>query len=176
MTIFQKKYSRYRLYAAEDRHPLDVIRFTKGYFVLHNRPSLKDWDMKGTSKKIIQSLNQTGFQNYITKDSSLMRFHNHWLFAKFYQDTEPPIPIDLSRFTGLAYPIYRGEKTGNIVFFFIVEKDGRITNVIPGVKGTTLGDEDLNQKCKEAVMKSRLVQSDKTIQSGTVVFNFKLKE
>lgn len=176
MTIFYKKYSKYQTYADEHQHPPDVIKFTKGYFVLHNRPSLKDWNMKGKSEKIIQAFNQTNFRNYIENDVSVRRSNNSWLFVKFNYETEPPAPIDRSRFTNLAYPGYSGQKTGKIVVFFIVEKDGRLTNVIPGVKGTTLLDEDLNQKCEEAVMKARFLKSDKTIQSGTVVFNFKLKE
>ncbi|MNY40161.1 hypothetical protein D3C86_1748840 [compost metagenome] len=47
----------------------------------------------------------------------------------------------------------------------------------PGVKGTTLNDRELWQKCKDALMGARLIQSESApdVQIGIVVFNFKIK-
>ena len=45
------------------------------------------------------------------------------------------------------------------------------------LKGTTLNDRELWQKCKDAVMGARLNQSTTApdVQVGVVVFNFKVK-
>lgn len=91
-------------------------------------------------------------------------------------ENKAPEPIPLTSFSNLIFPVHDGKKTGKIVVRFTVDADGRVTDAIPSVKGTTMSDEGLNQKCKEAMMKSRLLQSDTPIQSGTVVFHFKSKE
>jgi hypothetical protein len=55
-----------------------------------------------------------------------------------------PAPIALSRFTNLVYPVHNGEKAGKIVVRFFADKDGRVTDAIPSVKGTTLTDKDMS--------------------------------
>lgn len=172
MTIFYRKHSKYHTYAVEDNKPsLDTIKFSKGYYVAHNRPSLKDWNRTRRSKKLEVFSIRTDFLNYITAE-----IDKPVLLSQKHQEIEPPAPIALSRFTNLVYPVQNGEKTGKIVVRFFADKDGRVTNAIPSVKGTTIADKDLSQQCKEAMMKSRLLQPDKTIESGTVVFHFKLKQ
>ncbi|WP_316834585.1 energy transducer TonB [Pedobacter nutrimenti] len=86
-------------------------------------------------------------------------------------------PIALRRFTNLVTPHDDGQKTGKIAVRISINRDGVVVNAVPGVKGTTLNDRDLWQKCKEAVMGARLNQSDNApdLQIGVVVFNFKVK-
>ena len=86
-------------------------------------------------------------------------------------------PIALRRFTNLVTPQDDGQKTGKIAVRLSINKDGIVINAVPGVKGTTLNDRDLWQKCKEAVMGARLNQSDNApdVQVGVVIFNFKVK-
>ena len=70
-----------------------------------------------------------------------------------------------------------GQKTGKIAVRISINKEGIVINAVPGVKGTTLNDRELWQKCKEAVMGARLNQSANApdVQVGVVVFNFKVQ-
>lgn len=86
-------------------------------------------------------------------------------------------PIALRRFTNLVTPQDDGQKTGKIAVRISINRDGVVINAVPGVKGTTLNDRVLWQKCKEAVMGARLNQAANApeVQIGVVVFNFKVK-
>lgn len=86
-------------------------------------------------------------------------------------------PIALRRFTNLVTPQDDGQKTGKIAVRLSINKDGIVINATPGVKGTTLNDRVLWQKCKEAVMGARLNQSENApdVQVGVVIFNFKVR-
>jgi hypothetical protein len=86
-------------------------------------------------------------------------------------------PIALRRFTNLETPRDDGQKTGKIAVRLSINKDGIVINAVPGVKGTTLNDRELWEKCRQAVMGARLNQSDNApdVQVGVVVFNFKVK-
>jgi hypothetical protein len=52
-----------------------------------------------------------------------------------------------------------------------------VVNAIPGVKGTTLSDKDIWEKCRLAVIGSSLnkLESAPEVQIGVVMFNFKVK-
>lgn len=86
-------------------------------------------------------------------------------------------PIALRRFSNLVTPEDDGKKTGKIAVRLSINKDGIVINAVPGVKGTTLNDRELWQKCKEAVMGARLNQSENApdVQVGVVIFNFRVK-
>jgi hypothetical protein len=86
-------------------------------------------------------------------------------------------PISLRRFTNLVTPNDDGSKTGKIAVRVSINKEGLVVNAVPGVKGTTLNDRDLWQRCKEALMASRLDQSFNAsdVQVGVVIFNFRGK-
>ncbi|WP_316815933.1 energy transducer TonB [Pedobacter nyackensis] len=86
-------------------------------------------------------------------------------------------PIALRKFTNLVLPQDDGQKTGKIAVRISINKSGIVIAAQPGVKGTTLNDRELWQKCKDAVMGARLSQSESApdVQIGVVVFNFKVK-
>jgi len=86
-------------------------------------------------------------------------------------------PIALRKFTNLVTPQDDGQKTGKIAVRIKINKAGLVIDATPGVKGTTLNDRELWQKCKEALMGARLAPSETApdIQIGVVVFNFKVK-
>jgi hypothetical protein len=86
-------------------------------------------------------------------------------------------PIALRKFTNLVTPQDDGQKTGKIAVRIKINKSGVVIDATPGVKGTTLNDRELWQKCRDAVMGARLTQSDSApdVQIGVVVFNFKVK-
>lgn len=180
MTFFYKKYYKYRTYESVDNVPFpDSIRFSKGYYIIHERPSLKDWNIKVKSRKLTLLPSRDEFFKYVSMKTNVG--HSGPKKEVFYTNKhsagdKTPAPIPLTSFSNLIFPVHNGEKTGKIVVRFTVDADGKVTNAIPSVKGTTLADTDLNQKCKEAMMRSRLLQPDKPIQSGTVVFHFKSKE
>jgi hypothetical protein len=86
-------------------------------------------------------------------------------------------PIALRKFTNLVTPQDDGQSSGKVAVRIKVNKDGTVIDATPGVKGTTLNDRELWQKCKDAVMGARLTQSESVsdVQTGVVVFNFKIK-
>lgn len=86
-------------------------------------------------------------------------------------------PIALRRFTNLVTPADDGQKTGKIAVRISINREGIVINAVPGVRGTTLNDRELWQKCKDAVMGARLNQSSSApdVQVGVVVFNFKVQ-
>ncbi len=86
-------------------------------------------------------------------------------------------PIPLRKFTNLVTPQDDGQKTGKIAVRIRINKGGVVIEATPGVKGTTLNDRELWQKCKDAVLGARLSASDAApdVQIGVVVFNFKVK-
>ena len=85
-------------------------------------------------------------------------------------------PIALRDFTNLVTP-EDGSKTGKIAVRISINKEGFVVNAVPGVKGTTLNDRDLWQKCKEAIIGAHYNQSGNApgLQVGVVVFSFKVK-
>jgi hypothetical protein len=58
-----------------------------------------------------------------------------------------------------------------------VDKTGLVVYARAGVKGTTLSDRSLWQKCERAVIGSSLnqLESAPDVQIGVVIFNFKVK-
>ncbi|RZL17686.1 MAG: energy transducer TonB [Pedobacter sp.] len=88
---------------------------------------------------------------------------------------EKPIPI--RNFVNFVPPKDNGQKTGKIAIRLKFSKDGTIIDAVPGVKGTTLNDRELWQKCKDAIMAARLSASDlgPEVQMGVVTINFKVK-
>lgn len=86
-------------------------------------------------------------------------------------------PIPLRKFTNLVTPQDNGLMTGKIAVRIRINKGGVVIEATPGVKGTTLNDRELWQKCKEAIIGARLSASDAApnVQIGVVVFNFRIK-
>lgn len=71
----------------------------------------------------------------------------------------------------------RGQLAGRIAVEITVDRNGNVTRARAGAKGTTLSDATLWEKCEAAVRNARLNPSDggPDLQSGIVVFNFKVK-
>ncbi|MES3017311.1 MAG: energy transducer TonB [Bacteroidota bacterium] len=81
------------------------------------------------------------------------------------------------RFTNLNIPKDDGQKYGRVAVRIFVDKNGLVVNAIPGVKGTTLSDKAIWEKCRLAVMGASLnkLESAPETQIGVVMFNFKVK-
>lgn len=86
-------------------------------------------------------------------------------------------PIALRKFTNLVMPQDDGQNSGKIAVRIKINKSGTVIDATPGVKGTTLNDRELWQKCKDAMVNARLTQSESApdVQIGIVIFNFKVK-
>lgn len=87
-------------------------------------------------------------------------------------------PIELRRFSNLVIPKDDGQKAGKIAIRIYFNKSGVITKANQELKGSTITDTELVNKCIQAVLNSSLSRSDvasENQQTGIVVFNFKLK-
>ncbi|GGI25126.1 energy transducer TonB [Pedobacter mendelii] len=86
-------------------------------------------------------------------------------------------PIELRRFSNLVIPKDDGQKTGKIAVRIYFNKNGDITRANQELKGSTITDTELVNKCIQAVLNSSLSKSDVGTdnQTGVVVFNFKVK-
>lgn len=89
------------------------------------------------------------------------------------------VGLDLKsrRFTNLSIPKDEGQKYGRVAVRIYVDKNGIVVKAVPGVKGTTLSDKDIWEKCVVAVLGSSLnkLESAPDVQIGVVMFNFKVK-
>lgn len=70
-----------------------------------------------------------------------------------------------------------GQQSGRVAVEIQVAPNGTIINARAGVRGTTLSDPVLWQKCEAAVKGARLNQLERapSSQTGVIVFNFKVK-
>ncbi|WP_342647754.1 energy transducer TonB [Mucilaginibacter sp. CSA2-8R] len=68
-------------------------------------------------------------------------------------------------------------RTGKVVVDIRVDKDGNVIYARGGARGTTISDQDLIDKCEEAVKRARLNSLDSApdTQQGTVVFVFRVQ-
>lgn len=81
------------------------------------------------------------------------------------------------KFTNLSIPKDDGQKYGKVAVRIFVDNNGVVVNAIAGVKGTTLSDKEIWEKCRQAVIGSSLNRLDSApdVQIGVVIFNFKVK-
>ncbi len=89
------------------------------------------------------------------------------------------VALDLKsrRFVNLTIPKDDGQKYGRVAVSITVDKNGVVVKATPGVKGTTLSDRAIWEKCRIAVLGSSLnkLESAPDNQTGVVIFNFKVK-
>lgn len=76
----------------------------------------------------------------------------------------------------LFKPLYKIQQDGIVVVAVTVDRNGRVTDATPGIKGSTTLDENLLKLAKEAALKTRFESSNDApiIQKGTITYNFKL--
>jgi len=85
-------------------------------------------------------------------------------------------PIPLRRFSNLVVPKDDGQERGKIAIRIYFNKAGAITRANQELKGSTITNTELVNKCIQAVLNSSLSRSDVggDNQTGVVVFNFKV--
>lgn len=81
------------------------------------------------------------------------------------------------KFINLTIPKDEGQKYGRVAVRISVDKTGKVVEAVAGVKGTTLVDKAIWEKCRMAVLGASLnrLESAPEIQRGVVMFNFKVK-
>jgi len=76
----------------------------------------------------------------------------------------------------LKIPEYNYQTEGKVVVEITVDKDGKVINAVPGVKGSTTLDEYLLQVAKNAALESRFSPNPKAaVQKGTITYRFILQ-
>lgn len=77
----------------------------------------------------------------------------------------------------LPEPIYKIQVGGRVVVEVSVDRDGKVIQANPGIKGSTTLDEQLLKISKDAALKARFqVKADApAVQKGTITYNFILK-
>lgn len=70
-----------------------------------------------------------------------------------------------------------GQQAGRVAVQFTVNKSGAVTSARAGVRGTTISNRALLEKCERAMMSAKLnaLENAPASQSGVIVFNFKLR-
>jgi outer membrane biosynthesis protein TonB len=80
-------------------------------------------------------------------------------------------------FQSLPPPKYDYQGEGKVVVEVSVDRSGKVTQAIPGTKGSTTLDEYLLRVAKEAALKARfdLKADAPVVQKGTITYNFILR-
>ena len=89
------------------------------------------------------------------------------------------ISFDLGgrRAKSLIKPPYDLQKEGTVVVAITVDRNGRVTDATPGIKGSTILDGELLKLAKDAALKTTFESSNDApvIQKGTITYIFRLK-
>lgn len=77
----------------------------------------------------------------------------------------------------LQLPSYTVQKAGRVVVKIMVDRDGNVTDAIPGIEGTTVQDRSLWSAARQAALKARFNANPKApiSQEGTITYIFKLQ-
>ncbi len=77
----------------------------------------------------------------------------------------------------LIKPPYDLQKEGVVVVAITVDRNGRVTDATPGIKGSTTLDGDLLKLAKDAALKTTFESSNNApvIQKGTITYDFRLR-
>lgn len=76
----------------------------------------------------------------------------------------------------LVRPPYKIQQDGIVVVAITVDRSGRVTDAIPGIKGSTTLEESLLKLAKEAALKTKFesMNDGPLIQKGFITYDFKL--
>lgn len=71
-----------------------------------------------------------------------------------------------------------GKLSGKIAVEVRVDRDGKVISARAGVRGTTITNNELFEKCERAALGAQLNRLEKAppVQTGVIVFNFKLNQ
>ena len=77
----------------------------------------------------------------------------------------------------LLLPSYGVQKAGRVVVKIMVDREGNVTEAIPGIEGTTVQDRSLWSAAKQAALQAHFNANPKApiSQEGTITYIFKLQ-
>ena len=77
----------------------------------------------------------------------------------------------------LPLPAYGVQKSGRVVVRIMVDREGHVTDAIPGIEGTTVQDRSLWSAAKKAALQAQFTANPKApiSQEGTITYIFKLQ-
>ena len=77
----------------------------------------------------------------------------------------------------LPLPDYGVQKSGRVVVRILVDRDGNVTDAIPGIEGTSVTDRSLWAAAKKAALQAHFTANPKAplSQEGTITYIFKLQ-
>jgi TonB family C-terminal domain len=77
----------------------------------------------------------------------------------------------------LPLPAYGVQKSGRVVVRITVDREGNVTDAIPGIEGTTVQDRSLWTAAKQAALQAKFNANPKAplTQEGTITYIFKLQ-
>lgn len=77
----------------------------------------------------------------------------------------------------LPLPSYGVQKSGRVVVKIMVDREGNVTDAIPGIEGTTVQDRSLWSAARQAALQARFNANAKApvSQEGTITYIFKLQ-
>jgi len=90
--------------------------------------------------------------------------------------TGPGISANLqNRVISLPKPEYKHQVEGTVIVEITVDKDGKVTQAIPGVRGSTTLDESLLQAAQQAAKLANFKTDASLFQKGTITYKFSLQ-
>ena len=77
----------------------------------------------------------------------------------------------------LPLPEYGVQKSGRVVVRIMVDREGNVTDAIPGIEGTSVTDRSLWAAAKQAALQAHFNANPKAplSQEGTITYIFKLQ-
>ena len=77
----------------------------------------------------------------------------------------------------LPLPLYGVQKSGRVVVKIMVDRDGNVTEAIPGMEGTSVTDRSLWSAAKQAALQAHFNANPKApiSQEGTITYIFRLQ-
>ena len=77
----------------------------------------------------------------------------------------------------LPLPAYGVQKAGRVVVRILVDREGNVTDAIPGIEGTTVQDRSLWSAAKKSALQAKFTANPKApiSQEGTITYIFKLQ-
>ena len=95
-----------------------------------------------------------------------------------YSDGEPSARLAGRNVVGsLPLPAYGVQKSGRVVVRITVDREGNVTDAIPGIEGTTVQDRSLWSAARQAALQAKFNANPRApvAQEGTITYIFKLQ-